>query len=128
MSRLLMFTSESWEKEVLQAGLPVFVDFQAPWYRRPEQNDPLEKLAQELGESAHVGTLDVSLLTGLGEAFRLFDLPILCLFYRGKLMKSFQGHARVLIVETIRQTLVPNQIQISLANRIQTIEKTLFRS
>src|SRR6185369_16651347 len=116
MLRLSTFTMENWEEEVLRSGLPVFVDFQAPWYRKPEQDDPLEKLAVEMGESAKVGTLDASHLMGLGEAFRLFDLPVLCLFYRGKMIKSFQGHSRVLIVETVRQTLVPTQIQMSLDN------------
>jgi thioredoxin-like negative regulator of GroEL len=89
------FTSENWERLVLNAKKPVFVDFRLP--ERPSfiiGSPDLVRLRQEWEGEAEVGYLDVSRHLELALKYPVVDLPTLSLFYRGRVLRSFVGATR----------------------------------
>ena len=73
---MLIFTSENFEKEVLQSDKPVLVDFFATWCGPCKAMHPvLEEL--DLEEDFKVGQVDIDEYPELVSKYRIMSVPFL---------------------------------------------------
>jgi len=86
------FTVRNWEKEVLAADKPVLVDFWAPWCGPCRMQGPLvDKLAEEIGESAVIGKLNSDEEGEIAARYGIRSIPTLLIFKKGQPAKQFVG-------------------------------------
>jgi len=79
------FTDENFEAEVLQAKLPVLVDFYADWCGPCKMMAPVvEKLAEEYEGRVKVGKCNVDDNMQLAGAYRVSNIPAFMIFKDGK--------------------------------------------
>ncbi len=78
---MLKITGQNFEQEVLQADLPVLVDFYADWCMPCKMFAPtLETLAEEWEGKLKVVKLNVDEATPLAQKYRVMSIPTLKLF------------------------------------------------
>ncbi|MBI4328958.1 MAG: thioredoxin [Chloroflexi bacterium] len=78
-------TEQSFEQEVLQAGLPVLVDFWAPWCGPCHMIDPIvEELANEYEGKAIFTKLNVDEAPNIALKYQVMSIPTLIVFEKGK--------------------------------------------
>ncbi len=86
------FTTENFEKEVLQSDVPVLVDFWATWCSPCLRVTPiLEDLVKETGDSFKVGKLDVDAEYEIADQFDIMSIPTMVVFKNGKVHQSMIG-------------------------------------
>ena len=86
--------SDNFETEVLQAGVPVLVDFWAPWCGPCKAIAPiLEDLAVELGSSVKIAKVNIDDNQALASNFAIRSIPTLLLFQNGKVVNKIVGLA-----------------------------------
>lgn len=86
------FTSENFEKEVLQAQMPVLVDFYADWCGPCKMMAPVvEKLAAEYEGRIKVGKCNTDENMELAQQYRVSSIPAFILFRNGKPEANFTG-------------------------------------
>ena len=79
--------------EVLEAALPVLVDFTAVWCGPCKMLDPLVKqLAQEWEGRVKVVKLDIDENQGLTVQYRVMGVPTLMLFVKGQPVQRVSGY------------------------------------
>ena len=79
--------------EVLEAALPVLVDFTAVWCGPCKMLDPLVKqLAQEWDGRVKVVKLDIDENQGLTVQYRVMGVPTLMLFVKGQPVQRVSGY------------------------------------
>ena len=80
---MLIFTSENFEKEVLQSDKPVLVDFFATWCGPCKTMHPvLEEL--DLEEDFKVGQVDIDEYPELVSKYRIMSVPFFIVFKNGE--------------------------------------------
>lgn len=80
---MLIFTSENFEKEVLQSDKPVLVDFFATWCGPCKAMHPvLEEL--DLEEDFKVGQVDIDEYPELVSKYRIMSVPFFIVFKNGE--------------------------------------------
>jgi thioredoxin 1 len=92
VTRLKEVTDSDFDDEVLQAGVPVLVDFGAEWCHPCRKLDPLiEELAAGWGEKVKVVHVDADLNVQTTMRFQVMGLPTLIVFVAGEPVTRFQG-------------------------------------
>jgi thioredoxin 1 len=83
---------EDFDREVLQAGKPVLVDFYATWCGPCRMVTPiLDQLSTELGDRVEIVKVDVDKVGDLAARYRIMGVPTVMLFDQGKPAKTFVG-------------------------------------
>ncbi len=91
---VLELTQENFEKEVLESGLPVLVDFWAPWCGPCLMMAPiLEELSEELDGRLKIGKLNTEIPKNqvLAAQYQIRSIPNMKLFKDGEVLKEFVG-------------------------------------
>jgi len=85
MSHVEPITDADFEAEVLQSGLPVLVDFWAPWCGPCKMIAPaLDALAAEYAGRARIVKLDIDQNPDTALAYQVRSIPLLVAFKDGK--------------------------------------------
>lgn len=86
-----VFTTENFEKEVLQSDVPVLVDFWATWCMPCKMLAPvIEEIAAE-ADGYKVGKVDVDQEPELAQKYRIMSIPTILVFKNGKVAASTVG-------------------------------------
>lgn len=84
-------TKENFEREVLQAGQPVLIDFWASWCGPCRMLSPVvDEIAQEQSK-VKVCKVNVDEQAELASTFRVMSIPTLVLLKDGKMVNSAVG-------------------------------------
>lgn len=82
---MLELTNENFEKQALEAGRPVLVEFWAPWCGYCRRIAPvLDNLAQVYEGDVTIAKLNIDEAPGLAERYGVETIPALMLFQNGK--------------------------------------------
>ena len=86
------FTTDNFEKEVLQSELPVLVDFYADWCGPCKMMAPIvEGLAQGYDGKVKVGKLNIDDEMEIAQLYRVMSIPTFILFKDGKAVETSVG-------------------------------------
>jgi len=90
---IIKTSEDTFEEEVLQASLPVLVDFTAPWCGPCKMLDPVVKdLAQDWDGQVKVVKLDVDDHPKIAMHYQVMGVPTLMLFKNGQPVERATGY------------------------------------
>ncbi len=104
MSLLSSLTDQSFQKDVLEAKLPVLVDFWAPWCGPCRMMAPvLDEVAEELAGKVIVTKMNIDENPQTPSTYGISSIPTLLLFSGGKLTATkIGGLSRAALVDWIK--------------------------
>lgn len=86
------FTTANFEKEVLEAEIPVLVDFYADWCGPCKMMAPvIAQLAEEYEGKVKVGKCNIDDEDGLARMYRVMSIPTIKIFAQGKDVATVVG-------------------------------------
>ena len=89
---MVILTDENFKKEVLEANLPVLVDFWAPWCGPCQTAGPvIEELAKEHEGKIKMGKLNVDENPQIGQKYGILSIPTVIIFKNGEEVKRQVG-------------------------------------
>lgn len=92
MSRIIDVSDETFEKEVLNASVPVLVDFWADWCQPcKKMHATLEDIAESYQGKVKITKLNVDEQVETPEKFGIRGLPTLMLFKNGEVKETKVG-------------------------------------
>ena len=90
--RVLEFTDDNFESEVIESDLPVLVDFWAEWCQPCHMLAPtIDELAQEYQDRVKIGKVDTDSNREVSVKFGISAIPTIILFQGGQVKKKFVG-------------------------------------
>lgn len=90
----LHFTDDNFQKEVLEADIPVLVDFYADWCGPCKMVAPIvEELAKEYEGKIKIGKLNVDEEADTAGKYRVMSIPTLIFFKNGEPIDMVVGAA-----------------------------------
>ena len=93
MTDILKLSQETFDKEVLQAGIPVLVDFGAVWCSPCKMLDPIvAQLALAWEGTVKVVKMDVDDSPELAMQYQVMGVPTLILFKDGQPVERVSGY------------------------------------
>lgn len=96
------FTGENFEKEVLSADIPVFVDFYADWCGPCKMMAPVvEKLAEKYEGKLKVGKCNVDEENEIAGRYRIMSIPTMMIFVNGEVRETIVGAVSASELENI---------------------------
>jgi thioredoxin 1 len=79
---VIELTSTNWDKEVVQSGVPVLVDFWAPWCGPCIQLSPtIDKLADRYAGKAKIGKVNVDEQKKIAAKYQIHGIPCVLIFH-----------------------------------------------
>lgn len=88
----IKITRDNFQREVLEAEVPVLVDFWAAWCGPCRMLSPvISEIAAQAGEKYKVGKVNVDDEPELAAAYRIASIPTLLVFRNGKAVTSSVG-------------------------------------
>ena len=92
MSHIKQTTEQSFTTDVLEAQVPVLVDFYADWCAPCKAQTPiLDTLAQDFSRELDVVKVDIDKAPGLAQTFGVRSIPTLILFKNGEAQATRVG-------------------------------------
>lgn len=93
MRNAIEFTSSNFQEQVLDAELPVLVDFGAAWCPPCRMLEPIvDQLAEAYAGQMRVGSFDVDTFPEIQERYGIMGLPTLILFQNGEPVHYMIGY------------------------------------
>ncbi len=84
--------TDSFEKEVLEADIPVLIDFWATWCMPCHMIAPaLEEIAKDYEGKIKVGKVNVDEAGEIAQRYSVMSIPTLMVFDKGKVMSKIVG-------------------------------------
>ncbi len=92
MSEPISVSDNNFDQTVLQANLPVLVDFWAPWCRPCLMISPiLDELANEYSGKVSIARLDVDQNPKTASKYNIMSIPTLLIFKQGQPISHIVG-------------------------------------
>ena len=92
MNHVVELTDANFEQEVVDAGMPVLVDFWAPWCGPCRAVGPtIESVAEAYLGRVKVGKLNVDEQQGVASALRIQSIPTVAVFSGNKVVQARVG-------------------------------------
>ena len=89
---MVILTDENFKKEVLEANLPVLVDFFADWCAPCKMAGPvIEELAKEYEGKIKVGKINIDENQKISEKYGILSIPTVIIFKNGEEVKRQVG-------------------------------------
>ncbi len=96
----IIITSDNFESEILQADLPVLVDFWAPWCGPCKMIAPaLTQLAEKYAGKLLVAKVNVDEVASVASKFSVSSIPTLMIFKNGEVVDQRIGAASLSVLE-----------------------------
>ena len=92
MSKEITITGDSFEAEVVNASVPVLLDFWAPWCNPCRMIAPIiEQIADESDGKFKVGKINVDEQNNLAVRHNIVSIPTLAVYKNGELVHTQNG-------------------------------------
>ncbi|HEQ71700.1 MAG TPA: thioredoxin [Spirochaetia bacterium] len=92
MSQEVQLTTDTFKSEVLESGVPVLVDFWAPWCMPCKMMEPiLKQAAEEYDGKVKIAKLNVDEESDIAAQFNIVSIPTMLLFVKGEVVEKKVG-------------------------------------